>query len=392
MVILKSFLKNLISHFEDILQKAEEGVPIIGHHFGFPGEVLQCFDNIATVSFEALPYLYSALFPQGSEYFYDVMNGWGHPYHVCTAIKGLLGMFKENLLNFDVVLCPSGPCDNGIGSYPAYAQIGKIPLIVADMPYLHNERGYYYYARELKSALEKISKIIGQEPDYSRFKKAIEYSNKAHEYFTEINQLRRLAPCPLESMANPIITAAHAFLSGKPQYTNFFKDVYEIAKKRVKNNQGRFGEEKFRSIWPYMSIFFDFSFYDWMARDLGMSQIIDIFNHFFFDQVSTKNIDEMFLGLAKKWHEYPMIRQSQSFIDQMIDDYVWAIKEFKIDCAILTEHIGCKALAATTQILKEVLRDEGVPMCNIEIDVGDKRFTSIDSVKHEITEFVKTML
>jgi len=32
-------------------------------------------------------------------------------------------------------------------------------------------------------------------------------------------------------MANPIITAAHAFLSGKPQYTNFFKDVYEITKK-----------------------------------------------------------------------------------------------------------------------------------------------------------------
>ncbi|MHA1270872.1 MAG: 2-hydroxyacyl-CoA dehydratase [Candidatus Helarchaeota archaeon] len=392
MEVLKSFLKSLNSHFRDILDKAEAGCPIIGHHFGFPSEILHCFENVATVSFEAMPYLYSAILPQGSEYFYDVMNIYGHPYHTCSAIKGLLGMFKSGLLQFDLICTISGPCDNGISSYPYYAEVGKIPLFISDMPYPHDDRGIEYYTEELRRGINYISKVIGQEPDYSLMKKAIEYSNKTHEYLDEINVMRRLKPNPLESMTNPIITAAHAFMSGKPQYTQFFEDVYHIAKKRVKNHMGRRGFEKFRSIWPYMSLFFDFGFYEWMDREIGLSQILDIFNNFYFKPISVKSIDDMLEGLARKWLEYPMIRGTQTFIDTMIDDYVWAIKEYNIDLAVLTEHIGCKQLAATTQILKEALRDEGVPMCNIELDVGDKRLTSIETIKHEISEFIKTML
>ncbi|MBD3229139.1 MAG: hypothetical protein GF329_13205 [Candidatus Lokiarchaeota archaeon] len=391
MLVLKSFLTNLNDHFENVLEKANKGGALIGHHFGFPGELLQCFDNVATVSFEAMPYLYSALFPQGSEFFYDVMNSWGHPYHTCSAIKGLLGMFKEELLNFDVIATIAGPCDNGIASYPAYAELGNIPLIINDMPYPRDDRGYSYYADEFKNTIDRIGKIIDQKPDYSRLKKAVEYSNKAHEYLIELNQLRRLKPCPIESMSNPMITAAHAYMSGTPQYAQFLKECYEIAKHRAKNNI-EYGNEKYRSVWPYMSIFFDFGFYEFLDQKLGLSQIIDIFNHFFFDFVSTKNTDEMILGLAKKWLEYPMVRQGQTYVDVMIDDYVWAVNEYEIDCAILTEHIGCKQLCAATQLLKEALRDEGVPMCTIEVDVGDKRFTSIGTIKHEISEFVNTLL
>jgi benzoyl-CoA reductase/2-hydroxyglutaryl-CoA dehydratase subunit BcrC/BadD/HgdB len=300
-------------------------------------------------------------------------------------------MFKEKLLDFDVIATIAGPCDNGIASYPAYSEVGNIPLIINDMPYPRDERGYNYYANEFRETINDIAKIIDQEPDYSRLKKGVEYSNKAHEYLIELNQLRRLKPCPIESMANPMITAAHAYMSGTPYYADFLKDCYEIAKKRVKNNVG-YGKEKYRSVWPYMSIFFDFGFYEWLDNDIGMSQIIDIFNHFFFDLVPTKNIDEMILGLAKKWLEYPMVRQGQTYADVMIDDYVWASKEYDIDCAILTEHIGCKQLCAATQLLKEALRDEGIPMCNIEVAVGDKRFTSLEVIKNEITEFTKTLL
>ncbi|MHA1270342.1 MAG: 2-hydroxyacyl-CoA dehydratase [Candidatus Helarchaeota archaeon] len=392
MQVLKIFLKCLNNHFDEIIQKYNEGAPIIGHHFGFPSEVLQSFDNVITISFEGFPYLYSALFPNGSEFFYDVMNSYGHPYHTCSAIKGLLGMFKEGLFKFDVIATPSGPCDNGIGSYPYYAQIGKVPLVIADMPYPHDERGCKYYAEELEKAMNEISIIIGQEPDYERLKKSVEYSNKARDYLLEINQMRKLKPCPLESMSNPIITATEAFMSGKPQCTQFFKELYEMVRNRVKNHESRPGNEKFRSIWPYMSIFFDFGFYEWMDRKLELSQILDIFNHFYFDQISTKNFDTMMLGISEKWLESPMVRGTQTFFDQMIDDYIWAFKEFNADIAILSEHIGCKQLSAATQLLKEALRDEGIPMCNIELDVGDKRFTSIETIKHEISEFIKTML
>ncbi|MHA1230596.1 MAG: 2-hydroxyacyl-CoA dehydratase [Candidatus Helarchaeota archaeon] len=363
MLVLKCFLRNISEHFEEVIQRAENGCPVIGHHFGFPGELLQCFGEVATVSFEGMPYIYSALMPDTVLYFYDIMNAWGHPYHTCSAIKGLMGMFKEGVLKFDVIATITGPCDNGISSYPYYAQIGKTPLVIIDMPYPRDENAFEYYANELEKALIEIGQIIGIEPDYSLLKKAIETSNKAHEYLLEINQLRKLKPCPLESMTNPIITATEAFLSGKPQYAKILKEIYEIAKNRVKNHKGRPGKEKFRSIWPYMSIFFDFAFYEWLDRVLGMSQILDIFNNFYFDPVlPTKDVDSMLLGLAKKWLECPMVRGTQSYFDPLIDDYIWAFKEFDADIAILTEHIGCKQLSAITQLLKEALREEGIPL------------------------------
>ena len=389
--ILRSFLKNMCSLLDDIIERANDNMPIVGYHFAFPAEIFRCFD-IAQVCFEGTSYLFSALFPDGTEYFYDKMSGFGHPYHTCTSQKGVMGMALDSLFDFDVIATQTAPCDNGVSSYQFFSEYLNIPLIIGDMPYYQGERDYEYFSRELQRIISELGHIIDQKPDFDKLKQAVKYNTEAHEYFIEINQMRKIIPCPVESMANPIITAAHAFMAGTKQYVNFFKETNNIIKKRVKNGIGRAGTENFRSVWPYMSLFFDFSFYEWLDRDIGLSQIIDIFNYYFFDPIYSKNIDDIFLGLSMQRCEYPMIRQGKGFVDQMIDDYVWAAKEFSADCAILTEHIGCKQLAGGTQLLKEALRDEDIPMCVIEVDVGDKRFTSLETFKHEISEFTKTLL
>ena len=392
MQIIKSFLKNLTEYFDYIIQSAEAGKPVVGHHFAFPGDLLRCFD-ITPICFEGLPYIFSALFPSGSEPYYDSMNAFGHPYHTCTSQKGTLGMIIDGLFEFDAIVTPSAPCDNGVGSYQLFEYLG-VPLVVADMPYLHNDRGYTYFANELRRVVEEVGGIIGQEPDYSKFKKAVEYSSRAHEFLIEINEMRKLKPCPVESMSNPLITAANAFMSGSPQFANFFKETYEIIKKRVKNHESRNGIENYRVMFPYMSIFYDIGFYEWLDREIGVSLIVDIFNYFWFNPIQDNlDLDTIFLELAKTRMEAPMVRQSESFVEVMIDDYVKMAKEFDVDCAILTEHIGCKQLAAASQIIREELRENlGIPMLSIDLDVGDKRFTSIEVVKHEITEFTKTLL
>ena len=108
------------------------------------------------------------------------------------------------------------------------------------------------------------------------------HNSKAHYYLHEVNELRKKKPCPLESMSNALITASTVFFQGHRAKANFHKEVYEIGKKRVDKHIPRPYEEKFRVVFPYMSMFFDLSFYEWMDRELGMVEVIDPFNLYFY--------------------------------------------------------------------------------------------------------------
>jgi benzoyl-CoA reductase/2-hydroxyglutaryl-CoA dehydratase subunit BcrC/BadD/HgdB len=396
LLVLKSFLKHISKVVERYINDAENGILVLGHHFAFPTEVFFAYD-IVPIVFEGIPYILSALLPEGSESFYDIADSWGHPYHTCTSQKGVLGMTLNGMFQFDVITTPTAPCDNTFASYPVIKEIHKkdVPFIIADMPFYHDERGYKYYGAELKKTILDVGKALNQEPDWDKFRKAIDYSNEALRYISEINELRRIAPCPIDSMLCPLTTAVLAFIPGQPERAMFFKDVLEIAKKRAKRGERAYpGEEKIRSIWPYMSIFFDIGFCEWLDREIGMSMLLDIFNYLFLEQVDTsQDVDDIINGVAKQSMEYPMVRQSQYHADTLIEDFVHLSKEYEAECAIFTAHIGCKQSVSLIQLLREALRDEvGIPMLTVDIDIGDARYTSIQTVKKEIKNFVKTVL
>jgi hypothetical protein len=196
-------------------------------------------------------------------------------------------------------------------------------------------------------------------------------------------------------MFNPIGSCVQNFFAGRPEKAQFYKDVLDIAKDRVKKGErAGGGEEKVRSIWPYMSVFFDVSIYEWMDRELGMSNVCDAFNYFFFDPIDpSASLDTIFDGLARQSMEYPMTRQSESFCDRFLDDSVFLATKYKADCAIFSAHIGCKQSVSLIQMIREVLRDEiGIPMLSIELDIGDKRMTSSDAIKKKVKDFYDTLL
>ena len=394
MTVLKEGLKGLEISLTNVIQKAEEGLPIIGHHFAFPSEFLSCFDAVP-ICIEATSYLLAALLPDGVEKYYDLINNWGHPYHTCSSQKGTMGMVLDNLFEFDVITTPTAPCDNTYASYPFFEYYKNIPLVLTDMPFLHEEKSYKYFAEQLKSGLYKIGKIIGQEPDFDKLKKNLDIENQIINYELELFELRKAVPCPVESMINPMTAALKIFSSGRPERLDFYKNILDIVKKRYKNKESPPGieEEKIRSVWPYMILFFDLAFCEWLDRDLGMSILLDIFNYSFCDPIDTSSEDKMFYGLARKAMNYPMIKESTEFFDPFIEDFINVTKEFNADCAIFTSHLGCKQFGSIPQILREALRDElGIPMLIIDVDVGDKRFNSIKIIKEKVEMFTKTLL
>lgn len=390
MQVLKMGLKNLEKCLIDYIQKAEEGLPIIGYHFACPAEFLHCFDCVP-ICIEGTSYLLAALLPNGSEKYYDLITHWGHPFHTCSSQKGVMGMILDDLFKFDVITTPTAPCDNTYALYPFF-KYKDIPLVITDMPFIREEKSYEFYAEQIKIGLSEIGKVIGQEPDFDKIKKSLEIENQSLKLEFELFELKKATPCPLESMINPMSAAAAVFMAGRPEKLDFYENMLALAKKRYKKKESPI-EEQIRSIWPYMTIFFDLALCEWLDREIKMSVLLDIFSYNLYDPVETSSEDKMFNDMARKSMNFPMIKQSIDFYDDFIPEFINTTKEFKADCGIFTSHIGCKQFGSIPQLLREALRDElGIPLLIIDIDVGDKRFASIKTVKDKIRMFANTLL
>ncbi len=390
---LRLGLKYVKSVMKDFIEKTGEGLPVIGHHFSFPTEFLYCFDCVP-VCIEATSYLLAALLPDGSEPYYDLITHWGHPFHTCSSQKGTMGMTLDDLFKFDAIITPTAPCDNTYASYPFFNYYKHIPLITPDLPFLKEEKSYVYHGEQIRLGLEQLGKVIGQKPDYERLRKVLELENQIYYTELEIFELKKAIPCPIENMFNPMAAAASIYLSGRPEKVQFYDDMLKIGKERYKKKIHHGKDEKIRSIWPYMIIFFDLALCEWLDRELGMSILFDIFNYNFADPIdTTSDLETMLYGMAKKTMEAPMVKQSAEFYYPFIEQCVSLAKEFQADCFIFTSHLGCKQFGSIPQILREALRDEvGIPMLLFDVDVGDKRLASERLIKEKIKMFAQTLL
>jgi len=304
-----------------------------------------------------------------------------------------MGMTLDDLFRFDAIITPTAPCDNTYASYPFFSY-KNIPLVLPDIPFLHEEKSFKYYGNQIRIGLEKLGKIIGQKPDYDKMRKHIEYENKIQPIQLELLELRKAVPCPVENMFNAMSAGISVFASGTPQKLNFYKEYLEIAKKRYKKKINYGKEEKIRSIWPYMLIFFDLSLSEFLNREIGMSILFDIFNYNFSKDIDTSaDLDKLFYDMARRGLNFPMMKESTEFYYPFIENCVKLAKDYSADSFIFTSHLGCKQFGSVPQILREALREEvGIPMLMIDLDVGDKRFTSTKIIREKIKLFAKTLL
>ncbi|MHA1148008.1 MAG: 2-hydroxyacyl-CoA dehydratase [Promethearchaeota archaeon] len=385
--------EGLISHYKDCIEKAGEGLPIVGHHFSFPTEFLYAFDCVP-VCIESVSFMLSALLPNTVEKYFDLINNYGHPYHTCSAQKGIMGMSLDNLTYFDAIVTATSPCDNTMASYPFFELRKNYPLVVADMPFYQNDESYTYFGGEIQRALEKIGKIIDQEPDYKRLKKHLQLENRINQTMLDIFELKKAIPCPVSNIYNGFSSAVQIFLSGKQEKAYYYDKVLQISKERLKEGIHHGGEEKIRSIWPYMLVFFSMELCEWLDRYLGMSVLFDVFNYGFTENIRTdKGLDAMFFDMAKKTMNVPMVKQSANFYQPFIEEMVYLAKEFSANCFIYTSSIACKQFGSVPQLLKEAIKEElGIPQLLIDIDVADPRITNVETIKEKVKMFIQTLM
>ncbi|MEW6439813.1 MAG: 2-hydroxyacyl-CoA dehydratase family protein, partial [bacterium] len=294
----------------------------------------------------------------------------------------------------DILLNTSAPCDASNMMYEFVSQKFKIPLVVVEAPYQKNERGLKFAIGEIKRAIEELEKLTGNTLNEDKMREACNNSNEAIKYFLKLEELRRLRPMPDPGWHRPADTIFLIQL-GTPMAAAYFKSVYEVVKARADQGLGVIpeGRKEKRLAWGYAWMAYDLPFFDWLEEEHGAIYTADTLTYMPFDVgfIDTKNVETMIEGIAWRFLNMPMGRQTMGFSDVWVNDFVNVIKLFKADALIIAGHMACKHFWALNKLLSDEVKERtGVPTLRFEVDMFDKRLTPGPEMRRIMTEYFKS--
>ena len=124
-------------------------------------------------------------------------------------------------------------------------------------------------ADELKRLVSVLEETTGRKLDLDKLKQVMEYSNRAHEYYLKIDELRQAVPCPFGSMEMYIDGGPMIAYTGLPELVDYYKARYEETKKKVERGEGHLDDEKLRVVWAYGVYIPDITVYMWLEQMYG---------------------------------------------------------------------------------------------------------------------------
>lgn len=316
-----------------------------------------------------------------------------HP-ELCSAHKSLLGdlILGDKIPLPSMIVSPTYPCENAKIAYQAAAELTRAPMYFLDAPYWIDDEGAMdYWVNQFKGLISFLEEHTGQKMDPDRLKEVVEESNRTVEYWVEALELRKLKPLPQPGLSTGAIMAGYSIL-GLPAATEAVKIVRDDVKERIAKGETAVPEEKLRVIWFYMPIIYDMAIGAWLEDEMGVVSPVSFWDYTKVEPIDTSTTESTIRGIARRALEVPMGRQGRSAIDLWIEDCLYAVREWKGDCVILAGHAGCKWLRGGYGLMRDVLRETGIPVFIFDVDIIDPRITPPEVYRGLIEDFLSTVM
>lgn len=322
------------------------------------------------------------------------MDASAVPSDMCGLIK--LGAYGAEV---GIVPVPTAmiamlePCDAQSALHEAWKNTDgwqDVPTFALDPAYGVAKDDYAYFAGELKRMIAFLENHVGRKMDYNKLREVIEVTNQQYAAWAEYNEYRRAVPCPHNSFLGGKLgwVITQHITAGHPGAVEIFKMLAYDAEQKVKAGQGPLPKEKIRVLWADLIPTWDVPFAAMLEGEFGANIVMDFQSYTPYEHIDTSTEESMLMGLAKRsMAEVPMIRQARGSVDVMIEDIRRIAKDYKCDCVIFPGHVGHKDQSASIGFLKEACRDLKLPLLTLTVDNFDPRYTPMDVLKRQISEF-----
>ena len=148
-------------------------------------------------------------------------------------------------------------------------------------------------------------------------------------------------------------------------------------------------EERFRLINMNLPPLYFLGPLEEMFREHGA---IEVVNPFFLDWPDgLLDPAQPLESLAKKSFMNPMMRICASYSQPMLENLRKDVSEYKIDGAINYAHLGCGSFGGASRLVRQTMKEEGVPMLDLSCDITDPTVVSPEEMREQIVRFFEQL-
>jgi len=286
----------------------------------------------------------------------------------------------------DMFLGSSCGCDP---RYKWYQTLGRymedVPIHCFDVVWpaldadLDEIRPYYikYQLEQFKGLVDFVEHQTGKKLNYDRLEETFAEGQETWRWWYEVDQLRKAVPSPMPSQDHFNSMVPATFLSGTPEATQFYQELYEEVKSRVENKIGIIDKENYRLLWagglPPWHTLWIFNYFESLGAVFVMENGYRVFDpveipshiHDPLEKIAYRTFERFSqrYDKARKRSGNPTVEKILEYID-----------DYQIDGMMFHATISCRAMTiGQTDIKNRVQEYSKVPAIFLISDIIDVR-------------------
>lgn len=303
-------------------------------------------------------------------------------FHRCASGAVELDLFPKP----HFIICTNLACDSAQKSFYIYSKHFNIQknFYLIDVPYQYNSKSIKYLSGQLKDISFEISKKLKTKPDLDRFKRVIELSNKFRDWALKVNNIRKnLQYYPKNYNGLNFILPFHS-LAGTIDAVILYQKMYRELYKYLKtDNKKDYKKLKKRLLWLHLKPYYKNEIFSIIENE-NFSIAFEEMNYVYWQNL---NPDKPFESLAKKMLSH-FLRGS---MDNRINAVLKMARDYRIDGAVLFSHWGCRQSNGGARIIKDSLKQYGIPALVLDGDCVDKNNQSCGQFRTRIQGFLEIL-
>ncbi|TAK33465.1 MAG: 2-hydroxyacyl-CoA dehydratase [Chloroflexota bacterium] len=381
----------LARHYRNIRDAHSMGKKLIYHTAGMPTEILYAMD-VVPCGLEALCGSLTTQCGLKDEAL-ATAKAYGLASELCSLTRLEVGCTVNGWLpQPDGVIGTNLSCD--IVSKGAYTlgRLWSCPNYFFEHNYQVNEREIAYVTSQLEGMVAFLEEITGRKMDWARLAQAMENSREAMLLESEVGELRKAMPSPLNNRTGMFAHLISSYCSGAPEAVQFFRVLRDEAQARVARGVGTIQEEKYRLLLFFEPPVYGWKLLDWLEREHGAKIVFEPLysqwgaGEWEWDSDPAKLLESLAVNRAIR----PVYRHLAGPIEPLVEDMVRGAQEYNVEGVMTFCHVGCRATSPCNRLLKDTIRDElELPFFAIEHDMADPAFASLDEMRDKIEGFLE---
>lgn len=340
-----------------------------------PVEILQCF-GLYSLSIECLASFLSGFRIEDS--LLEVTDQEGFAKTLCSYHRAFIGAIDSGIIPpASFALTTSTICDGNVQTFSHLAGKHQVPSYVIDVPMSDHESAHEYVVSQLKELIELLSDRFHRSFSMEQLKKVLIRENESkarYESFLK-QSVGRYYPSTL-TLQMYMLFATHLNI-GEPGILEFFK----IMEREIQNAPAFEGPQ---ILWVHLLPYYQ----ETLKKYFNVSKTHQIQAiEMNLDYRAPLDVDHPLDALADKIINNIYTRGYERKAGLVAD----LAKELKSDGVINFCHWGCKQSSGGVMLLREKLKQEGIPFLVLDGDGMDRANSHDGQIKTRFEAFLEIL-